>query len=70
MWTKPGLSKGSNRGAAHALKKAKREEAEIRNAWWLELTPKEQLQALDRRLGKGVGAAKQRARIAKASESK
>lgn len=31
---------------------------------WQTLSPKEQLKALDKRLGKGKGAAKQRARLA------
>lgn len=41
----------------------KQSEASERNASWSKLSPKEQLEALDRRLGKGVGAAKQRARL-------
>lgn len=45
-------------------KQRKREEAEARNSAWRALSPKEQLASLDRRLGKGVGAVKQRARIA------
>jgi len=41
----------------------KKSEAKERDAAWRKLTPTEQLAALDRRLGKGVGAAKQRTRI-------
>jgi hypothetical protein len=42
---------------------AKRTEAAERQAAWSGLTPKQQLEALDRRLGKGQGAERQRARI-------
>lgn len=41
----------------------KQSEATERNAAWSDLTPKQQLASLDARLGKGVGAKKQRARI-------
>lgn len=41
----------------------KREEAKQRQEAWDKLYPKDKLEALDRRLGKGVGAKKQRARI-------
>ena len=41
----------------------RREEAERRNAAWSALDPKTQLDRLDNRLGKGVGAEKQRARL-------
>lgn len=46
------------------LKEFKRDEAEIRVMAWQRLTPKEQLAVLDRRLGPGVGATKERAKIA------
>lgn len=46
------------------LLKIKREEAEERQEAWAGLTPKQQIQALNGRLGKGQGAKKQRARIA------
>ena len=41
------------------------QEAERRNEAWRALTPEEQLASLDARLGAGVGARKQRERIAK-----
>lgn len=43
----------------------RRIEAEGRAEVWEGLTPQQQLATLDRRLGKGLGAEKQRARIAK-----
>ena len=42
---------------------SKTQEAIERNKAWAQLTPKQQLEDLDRRLGKGVGAKKQSARI-------
>lgn len=45
--------------------KTKAEQAIERNEAWAKLTPAQQLNELDRRLGKGVGAKKQRARLAK-----
>lgn len=45
----------------------KRSEAVARAIAWSALGPKEQLSALDNRLGAGVGAKRQRARIARAS---
>ena len=41
----------------------KQKEAIERNNFWASLTPQQQLESLDTRLGKGVGAKKQRARI-------
>lgn len=35
-------------------------EGEVRNAAWRKLSPQEQLAEIDRRLGKGVGAKRQR----------
>lgn len=43
--------------------KSKKEEGEEREKEWRKLSPKEQLKELDRRLGEGIGAVKQRARI-------
>jgi len=45
----------------------KRAEAHERNLQWRSLHAREQLAALDNRLGKGVGASRQRARLARAS---
>ena len=42
---------------------SKVQEAFDRNKVWAQLTPEQQLEDLDRRLGKGIGAKKQRARI-------
>jgi hypothetical protein len=42
---------------------AKKAEANERNQEWSKLSPKQQLEALDRRLGKDTGATKQRARL-------
>lgn len=44
-------------------KQQKRTEAVARDTEWRKLSPTQQLSDLDRRLGKGVGAAKQRARL-------
>ena len=44
-------------------KEYKNKEAIERNSFWASLTPQQQLESLDTRLGKGVGAKKQRARI-------
>jgi hypothetical protein len=44
----------------------RRIEAVARQEEWANLSPAEQLAELDRRLGKGIGAKKQRARITKA----
>ena len=41
----------------------KQQEAIERNEYWAQLTPEQQIADLDRRLGKGIGAKKQRARI-------
>ena len=45
----------------------KRAEAQERQEQWENLTPGQQLDSLDERLGRGVGAVKQRARILKSS---
>ena len=44
-------------------KQIKETEAKVRNEAWAKLTPEQQLASLDERLGKGIGAKKQRARI-------
>ena len=41
----------------------KQQEAFDRNKIWAQLTPEQQLNSLDERLGKGIGAKKQRDRI-------
>lgn len=46
-------------------KKVLREQTAKRLEEWRSLSPVEQLQALDNRLGAGVGATKQRARLSK-----
>lgn len=45
------------------VKERKREEAKARQVEWDKLTPQEQLATLDKQLGKGTGAKKQRARL-------
>jgi hypothetical protein len=50
--------------ARNTRRRAKRRAAaEERQEAWAKMTPQQQLKALDGRLGKGVGAKKQRARI-------
>ena len=44
-------------------KEIRHKEAIERNNFWASLTPQQQLESLDNRLGKGIGAKKQRARI-------
>ena len=44
-------------------KQIKQTEATVRNEAWVKLTYEQQLADLDKRLGKGIGAKKQRARI-------
>lgn len=48
-------------------KELKRREGEVRNAVWAELSTVEKLRSLDRRLGKGVGARRQRAKLTPAA---
>ena len=43
----------------------KRAEAQARQEQWENLTPVQQLDSLDERLGRGIGAVEQRARILK-----
>lgn len=47
------------------LQKAKLDKATERGERWKKLTTTQQIKELDRRLGRGVGAAKQRARLQK-----
>ena len=51
------------RGPAPHNRANRQKEALERDAFWAKLSPQEQLAALDKRLGKGVGAEKQRAKI-------
>ena len=44
-------------------KQIKQTEAIVRNEAWAKLTPEQQLASLDERLGKGIGAKKQIAKI-------
>ena len=44
-------------------KQIKQTEAAVRNEAWAKLTYEQQLEDLDKRLGKGIGAKKQRTRI-------
>lgn len=65
------------RSTQNAMRKARnrdrvarrRMEAEERQTWWAKLTPEKQLRDLDKRLGRGKGAEKQRKRIAEAMAS-
>jgi|LakMenEpi03Aug12_release.lakeMendotaPanAssembly.Ray.scaffolds.fasta_scaffold3098517_1 hypothetical protein len=50
-------------------KDARRERAEKRNEDWSKMSPQKQLADLDARLGNGVGAAKQRAKLQAKIES-
>lgn len=52
------------RGPRPDMNEFKKEEAQKRMEIWQRLSPKEQLEILDRRLGVGEGAKKQRARLA------
>jgi hypothetical protein len=47
----------------------RREEATDRNQAWSELSAKKQLAELDRRLGPGIGARRQRARLVKLAKA-
>jgi hypothetical protein len=47
----------------HDRREARLQAALKRNETWAQLSPREQLLELDRRLGKGVGATKQRAKL-------
>lgn len=58
------VRKYSGGGPRPDLTEIKRKEGAERQEAWSKLTPQQQLDELDRRLGKGVGATKQRARLA------
>lgn len=47
----------------NARRKQRQEQAVIRQKFWSSLTPEQQLEDLDRRLGEGVGALKQRTKL-------
>jgi hypothetical protein len=55
--------KYSGSGPRPDLRKARQQEAVERQVFWDSLLPHQKLEALDRRLGKGVGASKQRKRL-------
>ena len=69
MTLKPANSKNNNgrrfsgSGPRPDNNELKASEAKERNEAWAKLSPAQQLESLDRRLGKGVGAAKQRAKL-------
>lgn len=57
------INKFGGHGPRQDRRARHREEAMLRLADWRELSPQARLATLDRRLGVGVGARKQRARI-------
>ena len=59
---KPRKSK-QGKGVARRKKEQKRAEAEARAAARAQRSPQAQIALLDKRLGKGVGAARERARL-------
>ncbi len=59
---------GTIAGWKASLMLERRDQAEACHIEWRKLTPQQQLEDLDVRLGKGVGAKKQRARIARQLE--
>lgn len=61
MYTKP------KRTTTHPLRTARRDEATKQAAKREKLSPRQQLNRLDRRLGKGQGAAKERTRLSAAA---
>lgn len=67
--------KGKKNVKPHPLKKTgqkardkeqRREDHDARVAYWQTLSPRQQLRRLNSRLGEGIGAKRQRARIAEA----
>lgn len=61
-----GKTNGYSRSFVNQEKATRRIEHEERLKVWQSLTPKQQLAQLDKRLGKGVGASKQRIKIQEA----
>jgi hypothetical protein len=61
---------GKYRNVRQTKLQTRREEGAAREAKWRALSPAQQLAELDKRLGKGVGAVRQRARIAARITSK
>lgn len=59
------MSAGRGYKNTAAIRAGRREAAEKRNGAWSELGPSKQVECLDNRLGRGVGAKRQRARLAK-----
>ena len=57
------MTRYKREGARKRKWEIRREEAIERQEHWSNLTPQEQLVELNRRLGKGVGAIKQRSKI-------
>ena len=64
------MGKKKNKGIAKAKKELKRKEAEDRQEEYDKLTPTQKLKRLDEKLGKGVGAAKERERLKKLIQGK
>ena len=57
------MARYKREGARKRKWEIRREEAIERQEYWSNLTPQQQLVELDKRLGKGVGAVKQRFKI-------
>jgi len=57
------MGKSKNKGIAAAKREKKRLEAEQRQRHYDNLSPAEKIRRLDERLGKGVGAKKERSKI-------
>ena len=64
------MARYKREGARKHIWEIRREEAIERQEHWSSLTPQEQLVELDRRLGKGVGAVRQRFKINQRLKSK
>jgi hypothetical protein len=57
--------KKRNKGIAKAARERRKTEAKTRQEEYDKLTPEERLERLDKRLGKGVGAVKERIKLYK-----